>query len=72
MEQKQYILIDGLYPNEVLLNKHKQFGLWLTRAPADTNIINLIYKGSAVASFPVSTVTIVEIRVAADKIMEVK
>ncbi len=72
MEQKQFILIDGLYPNEILLNKHKQFGLWLTRAPVDEGIVNLIYKGSVVASFPESTVKVAEIRAAADKILAVK
>ncbi len=72
MEQKQFILIDGLYPNEILLNKHKQFGLWLTRAPADANTINLTYRGSVVASFPTSTVKIAEIREAADKVLHVR
>ncbi len=72
MEQKQFILIDGLYPNEILLNKHKQFGLWLTRAPTDADIINLIYRGSVVASFPISTVKIAEIREAADKVLHVR
>ncbi len=69
MEQKQFILIEGLYPNDILQNEHKQVGLWLTRAPADDGIINLVYKGSVVASFPASTVTVADIRAAADKIL---
>ncbi len=55
-----------------LLPVHKDFGLWLTVAPGDTGIINLIYQGSAVASFPASIVTIREIREIADIIIEVK
>ena len=69
MIQKQFILIDGQYPDDILQSEHKQFGLWLTRASADASIINLIYRGSAVASFPASTVTIAEIRAAADKVL---
>ena len=61
---KQFIL-DG-----VLQPEHKRYGLWLTEAPADASIINLILKGSAVASFTARTVTISEIIKTADKIME--
>lgn len=71
-EQKQFILIDDLYPNEILLNKHKQFGLWLIRAPEDAGIVNLIYQGSVVASFPVSTAKVAEIRETADKVLYIR
>lgn len=55
--------------DRVLQPEHKQAGLWLTEAPEDTSIINLIYNGNVIASFPASTITATEIREIANGIM---
>ena len=51
------------------LSAHQQeIGLRLSVAPEDPGILNLIYEGSVKGSFPVQTVTLIEIQEAAYKV----
>jgi len=49
--------------------EHRAAGLWLSPAPADERIVNLIYQGSVKASFEADRVTIADIRTEADRVL---
>ncbi len=60
--------------NAILLDKilkpeHQEAGLWLTNAPADPTILNMIRGGSVVKSWRVESVTFKEIIDEADKVL---
>lgn len=56
----------------ILTDEHKQFGIMICRAPANYNIINLLYKGHVIASFQDYQHTDTEIRASATMFMEEK
>jgi hypothetical protein len=50
--------------------QQRNFGLTICQAPADPELLNLVYRGSCVGSWGIKTARIDEIRAKADEIME--